>query len=98
MKHVLLGTLSANWAGRQSERFDKAKAKLEALGIKLESVHYTQGAYDFVDIVEAPSPQAMLSFSIWYATQGLGRIQSMPAFDAKGVEAAIKEATSGLVS
>ena len=98
MKYVLLGTLSSDWAGRQSERFDKAKAKLEKLGIKLESVHYTQGAYDFVDIVEAPSPQAMLSFSIWYATQGLGRIQSMPAFDAKSVETAIKEAASGLVS
>ena len=98
MKYVLLGTLSSDWAGRQSERFDKARAKLEALGITLESVHYTQGAFDFVDIVDAPSPQAMLSFSIWYATQGLGRIQTMPAFDAKNVESAVKEAISGLVS
>jgi hypothetical protein len=32
----------------------------------------------------------MLAFSIWYSTQGLGRIQSMPAFDAKSLETAIK--------
>jgi uncharacterized protein with GYD domain len=92
MKYVLLGTLGPEWASKQSERVDKAKAKLEKLGIKLESVHYTQGPYDFVDVVDAPNPEAMLSFSIWYVTQGLGRIQSLPAFDAKGFEAAAREA------
>jgi hypothetical protein len=35
----------------------------------------------------------MLAFSVWYATQHLGRIQSMPAFDTKSFEAAIKDAT-----
>jgi hypothetical protein len=34
----------------------------------------------------------MLAFSVWYATQGLGRIQSMPAFDAESFETAIKAA------
>jgi uncharacterized protein with GYD domain len=92
MKYVLLGTLSPDWASKQSERIGKAKAKLEKLGIKLESVHYTQGYYDFVDIIDAPNPEAMLTFSIWYTTQGLGRIQSMPAFDPQGFEAAAKEA------
>ncbi|HET9247050.1 MAG TPA: GYD domain-containing protein [Xanthobacteraceae bacterium] len=70
----------------------KAKAKLDKLGIKIESIHYTQGYYDFVDIVDAPNPEAMLAFSVWYSTQRLGRIQSMPAFDAKSFEAAIKDA------
>lgn len=92
MKYVLLGTLSAEWAGQQASRFGKAKAKLDQLGIKLESVHYTQGPYDFVDIVDAPSAEAMLSFSVWYAGQGLGRVQSLPAFDAKSFEAAVKNA------
>ena len=92
MKYVLLGTLQADWAGKQTQRYSKAKAKLDKLGIKLESVHYTQGAYDFVDIVDAPSAEAMLSFSIWYANQGLGRIQSLPAFEAKTFEAAVKNA------
>ncbi len=92
MKYVLLGTLSPEWAGKQSERTSKARAKLDKLGIKLESIHYTQGPYDFVDIVDAPNPQAMLAFSVWYANQGLGRIQTMPAFDSTSFEAAIKDA------
>jgi uncharacterized protein with GYD domain len=92
MKYVLLGNLSPEWARKQSDRIGKAKAKLDSLGVKIESIHYTQGYYDFVDIVDAPNPEAMLAFSVWYAAQGLGRIQSMPAFDAKNFEAAIKNA------
>jgi uncharacterized protein with GYD domain len=91
MKYVLLGTLSPEWATRQAERTAKARAKLDALGIKLESVHYTQGPYDFVDLVDAPTPEAMLAFSVWYAAQGLGRIQSLPAFDTRSFETAAQQ-------
>jgi uncharacterized protein with GYD domain len=94
MKYVLLGTLSLEWATKQAERLSKARGKLDALGIKLESIHYTQGQFDFVDLVEAPNPEAMLAFSIWYATQGLGRIQSLPAFDVQTFEGATKAATT----
>jgi uncharacterized protein with GYD domain len=92
MKYVLLGNLSPEWASKQSDRTAKAKAKLDKLGIKIESIHYTQGYYDFVDIVDAPNPEALLAFSVWYSTHGLGRVQSMPAFEAKTFEAAIKHA------
>jgi len=61
-----------NCASKQSERVRKAKAKLDKLGIKIESIHYTQSYYDFVDIVDAPNPEAMLAFSVWYSTQRLG--------------------------
>ena len=94
MKYVLMGSISPEWASKQSDRVGKAKAKLDKLGIKIESIHYTQGDHDFVDIVDAPNPEAMLAFSVWYATHCLGRIQSMPAFDAKTFEAAIKDAAS----
>ena len=92
MRYVLLGTLSPEWVLKQTERTNKARAKLEKLGIKLESIYYTQGHYDFVDIVDAPNPEALLSFSVWYAAQGMGRIQSMPAFAADKFEAAVKAA------
>ena len=92
MKYVLLGNLSPEWANKQSERVSKAKGKLDKLGIKIESIHYTQGHYDFVDIVDVPNPEAVLAFSVWYATQGLGRIQSMPAFEAKAFDTALKHA------
>jgi uncharacterized protein with GYD domain len=92
MKYVLLGNLSPEWANKQSERVGKARAKLDKLGIKIESIHYTQGYYDFVDIVDAANPEAVLAFSVWYAANGLGRIQSMPAFEPKTFETAIKHA------
>ena len=92
MRYVLLGTLGADWATRQKERTDSAKAKLAELGITLESLNYTQGPYDFVDIIEAPNAEAMLAFSVLYAKQGYGRIISMPAFDEAALEAAVRRA------
>lgn len=92
MKYVLLGTLSQQWAGRQSERTEAAKAKLDKLGVKLLSVNYTQGEYDFVDVVEASDAEGVLAFSIWYAREGYGRICSMPAFDEAAMTKAAKKA------
>lgn len=92
MKYVLLGTLSPDWAERHDERTDQAKAKLRELGITLEAVYYTQGDVDFVDVVEAPSPEAMLAFSIWYVKQGFGRFRSLPAFDDAAMRAALGKA------
>jgi uncharacterized protein with GYD domain len=56
---------------------------LKQLNIKLENVYYTQGQYDFVDVITAPGPESVLSFSIWYANKGFGRIQTLPAFGDK---------------
>lgn len=81
MKYILLGTLSPDWAARHGKRVESAKDKLKQLGIGLEAVYYTQGRYDFVDVVDAPEPDALLTFSLWYVSQGFGRIESMPAFD-----------------
>ena len=89
MKYVLLGSLGPEWATRHGERVERAKAKLAELGIKLESVYYTQGDVDFVDVVEAPTPEAMLAFSVWYANQGYGRFRSLPAFDDAAMRAAL---------
>jgi len=46
MKYVLLGRLDAEWAGKQKERVKKAQAKLKELGISMQAIHYTQGAFD----------------------------------------------------
>ncbi len=81
MKYVLLGTLSTAWAAQHGQRIESATAKLKELGITLEAVYYTQGQYDFVDVVDTPEPEDLLTFSVWYVTQGFGHIQSMPAFD-----------------
>jgi uncharacterized protein with GYD domain len=90
MKYVLLGHLSEGWAAQHDKRVKAARDKLKKLGIKLQAVHYTQGQYDFVDVVDTPNPEALLAFSVWYAQNGFGRIQSLPAFDNAAMQKALK--------
>jgi uncharacterized protein with GYD domain len=92
MKFILLGNLHEGWAGKQSERVKRAKTKLKELGITLETVYYTQGRYDFVDTVEAPDAEAVLAFSLWYANSGLGRIETLPAFDMAAFQRVARKA------
>lgn len=89
MKYVALGTLSAG-AIASSTRVARARKKLAELGIEIESIYYTQGEYDFVDVFDVPNAEAMLAFSVWYAKQGFGALHSMPAFDSATMNKAIK--------
>ena len=91
MKYVLLGSISPSWIGKQAERLTKSNAKLEQLGIKQLSVLYTQGQYDFVETIEAPGPESVLGFTIWYSRVGFGSIQTLPAFEDQEVRKIIKE-------
>ena len=83
MKYILLGSIDSKWLNKQSERYIKSYNKLKQLGIKLENVYYTQGQYDFVDVITASGAESVLAFSIWYANKGYGRIQTLPAFGDK---------------
>ena len=56
-------------------------------------VLYTQGRYDFVDVIEAKEAQDVLAFSAWYGTQGFGSISSMPAFTPEEFEEALRRLT-----
>ena len=89
MKYVLLGKLNPAWIAKSKERTEKAKQKLADLGITLETVLYTQGAYDFMDVVDAKDSSAMLAFSVWYAAQGFGGITTMPAFAPADMDSAV---------
>ena len=91
MKYVLLGSISPSWLGKQATRLTKSNEKLKQLGIKQLSVLYTQGQYDFVDVVDAPGPEAILTFSIWYSNKGVGRIQTLPAFGDHAMRKAISK-------
>ncbi len=90
MRYVLLGRMNTEWVNK-SERFTRSKEKLESLGITLEAVHYTQGAYDFVDVISTKDPQAALAFSVWYASRGFGSITSMPAYTAEEFAQALEK-------
>ena len=91
MKYVLLGTISPSWIAKQTERLTKSNEKLKELGIKQESVLYTQGQYDFVETIDAPGPESVLGFTIWYSKKGFGNIQTLPAFGDKEIRKIIKK-------
>ena len=91
MKFVLLGSISPSWIGKQAERYKKSNDKLKRLGIKQVSVLYTQGQYDFVEIIEAPGPESVLGFTIWYARKGFGNIQTLPAFEDQEIRKILKK-------
>ncbi len=92
MKYILLGTLNPEWVARHGSRVESAKERLAQLGIALEAVYYTQVSYDFVDVVDAPEPEDLLTFTLWYVGQGYGRIETMPAFDLDGPAGSGEEA------
>ena len=91
MKYVLLGSISPSWIGKQAERLRKSNDKLKQLGIIQESVLYTQGQYDFVEIIDSPGPQLVLGFTIWYSKKGFGNIQTLPAFEDQEIRDIIKK-------
>jgi uncharacterized protein with GYD domain len=90
MRFVLLGKINPEWVTKV-ERFSKSKEKMKELGIELESVNYTQGAYDFVDIVETDDPHSVLTFSVWYNMQGYGSMRSMPSYTPEEFQRALEE-------
>jgi len=55
-----------------------------------KAINYTQGIYDFIDVVEASDTFIVLGFSIWYTKQGYGKITTMPAFDEAAMEKAVQ--------
>ena len=91
MKYVLLGSIAPSWLGKQSERLTKSNAKLKQLGIKQLSVLYTQGQYDFVETIDAPGPESVLGFTMWYSQKGFGSIQTLPAFEDQEIRKILKK-------
>jgi len=92
MKYVVLGNIHPKWAEDPDARIAAVHRKLDQLGITVESVYYTQGEVDFVEVVAAPTPDAMLALSLWYMAEGYGHLRSLPAFGMDAVQSALAEA------
>ena len=92
MKFILIGTHAPEWVGRTQERGQRAHAKCQALGITVVGNYFTQGQFDFVTIIEAPTPESASAFSIWYMTQGFGRVQTLLAYEAEAFTTVLDKA------
>lgn len=83
MKFILLVKVTEYGAKKFRERGARALAKVQSLGFDIKKIKmvYTQGQYDLVELVDAPSAEAMLAHTTWYAKQGYGKMIAMPAHD-----------------
>lgn len=96
MRFVLIGNHAPAWIARAAERGARAHAMCQRLGIAVEASYYTQGQYDFVTVIDAPDAETASAFSLWYAEQGFGRVQTMRAYTGGEVDALVaRTAASG---
>ena len=89
-RYIMMGSHFEKWIARQPERSTRGQEQLEKLGLEVKSSNYTQGIYDFVDVIDAPDGETMMAFSIWYRAQGYGDVTTMPVFQRPEFEAAGK--------
>ena len=61
-------------------RYQEGRAALEALGVKIETILWTQGRYDIVSIAEAPDDETLAVALLKLAGQGNLRSETLRAF------------------
>ena len=81
---ILLSTLSQQ--GVQTlksnpERLREVNQDVEELGAKVLQQWATLGAFDFVNIVEAPDIETVAKVSVALGARGSTRIQTLPALE-----------------
>jgi len=73
-------------------RARQTRKENEARGFKIQSLHWTQGPYDMVAVVDAPSEEAMMGAMANIAAAGNVTSTTLRAFDEKAMDAALKRA------
>jgi uncharacterized protein with GYD domain len=82
--YILLSTLTDEGAKTISHnpgRIKEVNAELEKLGVKVVAQYATLGAYDFVNVVEAPDNMAIARVSATLGSRGSVKITTLPAID-----------------
>ena len=93
--YILLSKLTTE--GRRTvkakpERIKEVNREIEAFGAKVLEQYSVLGPYDFVNIVEAPSNDAITQVSIELGSRGTIQITSMPAISIDNFISMIKSA------
>ena len=61
-------------------RYEESRAALAAIGVKIETILWTQGRYDLVSIAEAPDDETLAVALLKLAGQGNLRSETLRAF------------------
>jgi len=95
--YILLSKLTSE--GRRTikgkpERIKEVNREIEVFGAKVLEQFAVLGDYDFVNIVEAPSNEAIAQVSIELGSRGTVQITSMPATPIDDFISMIKNAST----
>ncbi len=81
--YILLSTLTdegAETVREDPERIREVNEELDRMGVHVVSQWAVLGAYDFVNVVEAPDNVTIARISATLASRGSVRIMTLPAF------------------
>ena len=77
---------------RTVERGEEARKQNEARGFKFIGMYWTQGRYDLVAIVDAPSEEAAMASMLNIAAMGNVSSESLRAFTAEEMRKIVAQA------
>jgi uncharacterized protein with GYD domain len=63
-------------------RVEDSRALAEQLGVRIQDIYWTMGAYDLVAVTEAPDDETMTAFLLQLGSLGNVRTQTLRAYDA----------------
>ncbi len=91
--YILLSKLTAE--GRKTVRenpgrIQEVNKEIEAFGVKVLSQYATLGAYDFVNIVEAPDNKTIVKVSVELGSRGTVEITTLPTLALSEFVATVK--------
>ncbi len=88
-KYVVLYRFTDQGAKNIKDTVQRARDNVtdsERRGFKIHGVYWTQGQYDLVTIVEAPSEEAMMTAMLGIISAGNAKSETMRAFDETEME------------
>jgi uncharacterized protein with GYD domain len=95
-KYVVLYRFTAEGAKNIRETVKRARQtreQTEKRGFKVQTILWTQGPYDLVSIIDAPSEEAMMGAMANVVGAGNVNSTTMRAFDDKQMEEILKQAS-----
>jgi len=92
-KFVMLSTLGPDGSARlreNPERLLEVRGEVEAMGVKVLQQYALLGAWDFLNIIEAPDEVTMARVATTLSSRGTLKTLTLPAIEVEAFIAALK--------
>jgi len=73
------------------DRINQVRSEVENLGLRVIAQYALMGAYDFLNIIEAPDEKAMARAAVMLAARGTMRTTTMQAIPVEDLISLLKE-------